>query len=186
MKRLLNCKWTVHGLVLFSAAVLFVEYHAGRNIRLAMLYVLPVALSAWCNQKGIAYTLAVLLPCIRLSFFVHWNEMDDFSYGVFNATVRIVVLIFVARLADLARQTVELGRRITVLESILPMCSSCRRIRNTDGAYEQLETYLSKYSQTRFSHGICPDCMSKLYPEYPLPSTNRRKEDGNRGGKHSD
>ena len=137
-----------------------------------MLYVLPVALSAWSNHRRTAYALAVLLPCSRLSFFVYWNEMDDFVYGVFNASVRIVVLLIVVRLADLARQTAELGRRMTVLEGILPMCASCRKIRNTEGAYEPLETYISKHTETQFSHGICPDCMKKLYPEHIIADTN--------------
>lgn len=177
MKRLLNCKWTVHFLVLSSIAVLFLEYSAGRNIRLSMLYVLPVALSAWSNHRRTAYILAVLLPCSRLSFFVPWNEMDDIFHGVINAAVRIVVLMGVAHLAYVASQAVELKRKMTVLENILPMCASCRKIRNTDGTYEQLETYIIKHSETKFSHGICPDCMNKLYSEYTIPTTNSQKEE---------
>ena len=51
------------------------------------------------------------------------------------------------------------------LSGLLPMCASCKKIRNYKGYWEQLETYIQQRSEAEFSHGICPDCMKKLYPE---------------------
>ena len=56
--------------------------------------------------------------------------------------------------------------KIKVLEGILPICVSCKKIRNEDGGYEQFESYLSKHSEILFSHSICPDCRRKLYPNF--------------------
>lgn len=51
------------------------------------------------------------------------------------------------------------------LNGLLPICASCKKIRNDDGYWEQLEEYLQEHSEAAFSHGLCPDCAAKLYPE---------------------
>ena len=55
---------------------------------------------------------------------------------------------------------------IKQLSRILPICSSCKKIRDDEGYWQQVESYISEHSETQFSHSICPDCMRKLYPEY--------------------
>jgi len=55
---------------------------------------------------------------------------------------------------------------IKTLRSILPICSSCKKIRDDKGYWHKLESYFAEYSQTDFSHGICPECMNKLYPDF--------------------
>lgn len=55
---------------------------------------------------------------------------------------------------------------IKTLRSLLPICSSCKKIRNDDGYWQQIEAYISEHSDTRFSHGICPECLQKLYGDF--------------------
>jgi hypothetical protein len=61
---------------------------------------------------------------------------------------------------------------ITKLESFLNICSNCKRVKldGTDpekqGDWVQIESYIGKRTKTRFSHGICPECMAKLYPDF--------------------
>jgi DNA-binding NarL/FixJ family response regulator len=54
--------------------------------------------------------------------------------------------------------------QVRTLSGLLPICSSCRRIRNDEGYWEQLEEYVQEHTDADFSHGICPECMAKLYP----------------------
>ena len=54
---------------------------------------------------------------------------------------------------------------IKTLSGLLPICSSCHKIRDDQGYWNQLETYISSRSTAEFSHGICPDCIKKLYPD---------------------
>jgi CheY-like chemotaxis protein len=56
-------------------------------------------------------------------------------------------------------------QNIKVLKGLLPICSSCKKIRDDMGYWNQIETYLHEHSEAQFSHGICPDCIQKLYPE---------------------
>lgn len=55
---------------------------------------------------------------------------------------------------------------IRILRGILPICSSCKKIRNEDGYWEQIEIYIRDRSEVDFSHGICEECARKIYPEF--------------------
>jgi len=55
--------------------------------------------------------------------------------------------------------------RIERLEGILPICANCKRIREGD-RWEPMEVYVASRTEAQFSHGICPDCMARLYSEY--------------------
>lgn len=54
---------------------------------------------------------------------------------------------------------------VKTLRGLIPICASCKKIRDDQGYWTQLETYLAKHSDAEFSHGLCLDCIRKLYPE---------------------
>jgi len=56
--------------------------------------------------------------------------------------------------------------QVKQLSGLLPICSSCKKIRDDKGYWNQIETYISEHSEALFSHGLCPDCGKKLYPQY--------------------
>lgn len=56
--------------------------------------------------------------------------------------------------------------QIKTLRGIVPICSSCKKIRDDKGYWSQVEAYISRHSDATFSHGICPDCLHRLYPEF--------------------
>ena len=55
---------------------------------------------------------------------------------------------------------------IRTLRGIIPICSSCKKIRDDKEHWNQIEIYIQEHSDAEFSHGICPECAEKLYPEY--------------------
>ena len=57
---------------------------------------------------------------------------------------------------------------VKALSGLLPICSNCKKIRDDKGYWSQIESYIGKHSEAEFSHGICPDCAKKLYPEFDL------------------
>jgi PAS domain S-box-containing protein len=54
------------------------------------------------------------------------------------------------------------------LSGMLPICSSCKKIRDDKGYWNQIESYIRNHSEAEFSHGICPECAKKLYPNLAL------------------
>jgi PAS domain S-box-containing protein len=55
--------------------------------------------------------------------------------------------------------------QVKMLSGLLPICASCKKIRNDEGYWEQMEMYIRDHSEAEFSHGICPECARKLYPQ---------------------
>lgn len=62
----------------------------------------------------------------------------------------------------------EATREIQTLKGILPICSYCKKIRDDNGHWNQLERYIHKHSEANFSHSICPQCLVRHYPEYDI------------------
>jgi two-component system, response regulator PdtaR len=56
--------------------------------------------------------------------------------------------------------------KVRVLSGFLPTCASCKKIRDEDGRWTQMESYISDHSDATFSHGLCPDCQRRLFPDY--------------------
>ena len=55
---------------------------------------------------------------------------------------------------------------VKVLRGLLPICASCKQIRDDKGYWHKIEAYIRDHSEAEFSHGICPKCAEKLYPEF--------------------
>ncbi len=62
---------------------------------------------------------------------------------------------------------------IKQLQGMLPICSECKNIRDDKGYWNRIESYISEHSEVVFSHGICPDCAQKLYPELYHPQEKK-------------
>jgi hypothetical protein len=60
----------------------------------------------------------------------------------------------------------EMLSEISKLRGILPICASCKKIRDDEGFWHQVEAYIGNHSQAEFTHGICPECMHRLYPDF--------------------
>ncbi len=56
--------------------------------------------------------------------------------------------------------------KVKTLSGLLPICASCKKVRDDRGYWTQIESYIRGHSEVEFSHGLCPDCARKLYPEY--------------------
>lgn len=80
------------------------------------------------------------------------------------------------RLEENRDQLQEALANVKTLQGILPICSSCKKIRDDKGYWTQVESYVTEHTSAAFSHGLCPECFEKLYPqladhdEQPPPS----------------
>jgi len=64
------------------------------------------------------------------------------------------------------------------LSGLLPICASCKKIRNDDGYWQDVALYIREHSDADFTHGICPDCTQKLYPNLRSKGVQGPKESG--------
>ena len=58
--------------------------------------------------------------------------------------------------------------KVKKLSGFLPICSSCKKIRDDEGYWNQIESYIRDHSEAEFSHSICPECVKKLYPDLEI------------------
>ncbi len=79
-----------------------------------------------------------------------------------------------ALIAELTQAMAE----IRTLEGIIPICASCKKIRDDHGYWNQLETYLAEHSQAHFSHGLCPDCLARYEQDMDLGHRELDPADG--------
>ncbi len=62
----------------------------------------------------------------------------------------------------------ETLKKVRTLTGLLPICSSCKKIRDDKGYWNQLEAFITEHSHAEFSHSICPECARKLYPDLDI------------------
>lgn len=85
------------------------------------------------------------------------------------------ILIAMARFEDLKqlqRVNRELTRALAEIENLsdlIPICSHCKKIRDDDGYWQRVESYIAKHMKVRLSHGLCPECLQEHYSEYMEP-----------------
>ena len=118
--------------------------------------------------------IVFLFLCLTLG-----NEIIDIPHHVFNDAptlysqrygeiiIELVIFFIVVTIQILL--FIKLYRRIRVLEGFIPICASCKKIRNTEDQWEQMEKYIAQHSLAKFSHSICPDCVKQLYPDFYKP-----------------
>jgi PAS domain S-box-containing protein len=69
----------------------------------------------------------------------------------------------------LIRELQQAISEVKTLSGLLPICAACKRVRDDGGYWNQIETYIRGHSGVQFSHGLCPECIVKLYPDYQDP-----------------
>lgn len=67
---------------------------------------------------------------------------------------------------------------IKTLSGLIPICCHCKKIRNDEGYWQQVEIYVHERTHADFSHGICPECFEKLYPQFRQSSAGQKRNSG--------
>ena len=65
----------------------------------------------------------------------------------------------------LIRELKDTIEKVNTLSGLLPICASCKKIRDDNGYWQQVEMYIREHSEAEFTHSLCPDCVKKLFPE---------------------
>ena len=148
--------------ITLSAAVLVTDYATGPFIQFPILFVAPVALATAAHGRRTGMVVAASLPILRLSFFLRWQLPSSWALEIVDTGVDVAILLATSILIE---KIILQERELQVLEGLLPICSFCKRIRDEEGHWRQLEGYISARSSAEFSHTVCPACGLKHYPD---------------------
>jgi hypothetical protein len=151
-------------LIAFSTAIIFiVDLMLPRGVAVPMLYVIPILLAVHCQQQWFRVSVAVGCTVLTLLGYMLTESAVPMWIAVSNRAMA-VASIWVS--AVLAWRHLQATEHISTLQDLLPMCASCKKIRDDKGYWSQVEQYIEAHTKTIFSHGICPECMLKWYPEF--------------------
>ena len=66
----------------------------------------------------------------------------------------------------LSRELRATSKRAMTLRGFIPICACCKKIRDDKGYWNEVEAYLEEHSEIEFSHGLCPECQKRMYPDF--------------------
>ena len=119
-------------------------------------------LTTFSHEEHVAIRDKSLAP-IRYEYGISPADILKWFLGIICIPVSIIITISIwnRKLRKEISERKKAEEEIETLKGIIPICSYCKVIRNDEGAWEQLEVYLSHHSDAQFSHGICPECNVK-------------------------
>ena len=157
-----------------------VDWLTGYELSFFVFYYIPISVGAWFLGPGASVALAVLSALVWSGAdFLSGHIRSSYILAVWDTLVRLVSFIAIGwtisgmrHALDRERGNAESLRRalseIKVLEACLPICSQCKKIRNDQGVWENLEAYIGEHANTQFSHSYCPECARKAMEEAGL------------------
>jgi hypothetical protein len=146
--------WLLAGIIVLSINVFLLDLSLPLGIAVGSLYTVPVILSLWL--PGRLATIATAAACAVLTLTeTLFSSSGVLWMGLINRGITLF-LIGAAMLLVLLRKRAD--EQIRTLQGLIPICASCKKIRNDLGYWDVLEMYLQKHSDAQFTHGICPEC----------------------------
>ncbi len=134
-----------------------------------------------CNNDGVWNEKGASLDFGLMPFFyqTYWfyGLMVAIAGGIAFGLYRLRIWQLLKKEKDLNERIQEAMANIKTLGGLIPICSNCKKIRDDRGYWEHLEKYIQTHSEAHFSHGICPECAAKLYPDF----ISGKGEEGNEG-----
>ena len=155
-----------------------VDYVTGFELRMEPFYLVPLAFSGWYIDRTTGFVFSVItVGIITLADALTGKTFDNFLLELWNAAMLLgfylVVVYLLSRLrstmqerADLIGELQVTLKEVKELRGILPICSSCKKIRTDEGYWQNVDEYISHHTKAEFSHGLCKECAMKLYPQY--------------------
>ena len=177
-----------------AVSVVFTDYHPDVRVRIVLISVLSLLLmihalvlvrSAPSAIPGlsigwIGFSLGGmslwLITRIVLTVLYEGEKQNFFSasqvQGVFLAcysagNIAILLGVLVLHSHRTERDLQQTLEEVRTLRGVIPICASCKKIRDDRGAWNQLEAYISRHSKAEFTHGYCPDCSRHLLATLP-------------------
>jgi K+-sensing histidine kinase KdpD len=166
------------------------DYASGWELGFFVFYFIPISFSAWFIGNRSAIIIAVISAAAWfLADYFLANHYSSNFYAFWNSAIRLIAFILIAVLIATIKRSLDHAKKVSVelqhsldhikrLSGMLPICASCKKIRNDKGYWEQIEHYIAERSETEFTHGLCPECAKRLYPEIMGAIDSENKKNG--------
>jgi len=142
-----------------------VDSVAGFDVSFSVFYALPVIFGVWFAGRWIGSLMTLIAVGIwALADLYSGHHYASQWIPVWNACVRFSFLMLIVHGAYYTRKQVQRTEaRTAALEQALPVCTCCKRIRDEDGTWVDVETYVAEHLAALPEHKVCPDCSKQIY-----------------------
>ena len=164
--------------IVFIFVIGYLDYVSGFKFSLFPLYLVPIAVISWNENKVITILSSLLASGIIAIKDTHNALIYNMGvYFYWDILVKVIVISLMCYTFLKIRRlmiekdalNVKLSQslaEIQELREMIPICAWCHSVRNDKGFYEKIETYLSKITGSKLTHGICPACTEKYYGNF--------------------
>jgi hypothetical protein len=165
----------------------FIDDLTGYELGMSVFYLMPICFVSWFinRRTGILMSIIAAATMVTANTLAGENIQDYIITG-WNTLVHLIFFMIVSSLVYelksyldkqktlVAKLQKALGE-VKTLSGLLPICASCKKIRDDGGYWRQLEDYIGERSEAQFSHGICPECRMKLYQKPSIIVIDKEK-----------
>ncbi len=174
--------------LLLFALIFIIDLYTPLGVADGVSYISVVLISLWSTRKNFTLMVALLSSILTIAgYYVSppggelWKVLMNRGLALF--AIWVTAFITLQRKAMDEKRIEALGREQQILEDtkvlrgLLPICASCKKIRDDKGYWNRIETYIEAHSDAQFSHGVCEDCMEKLYGDQDWYKKRKTKQD---------
>jgi len=154
-----------------------IDWASGHELHFFVFYFLPAAMAGWyCNHKTVTGISLFCALTWLASDYWGGTPYSHRAIEIWNTVIRLIAFLSIGyslnRIRDLLREQEKISRElqhtlneVKTLKGLIPICASCKQIRNDQGYWQQLEEYIQNHSEAQFTHGICQKCAAKVLEE---------------------
>lgn len=157
--------------IIYSIIVFFIDLALPLGVASGVPYIATVLIVL--RSKKIKYIINIAIFCsllVIIGYFYSpeggelWKVLSNRFLALFAIWVTTILSIKIIK---------ETQKEIKILRGLLTTCSSCKKVKDTEGSWTKMESYINKHSEANFSHGMCPDCFKKYYPDYEYKEVSK-------------
>ncbi len=163
--------------ILSAGSILVLDIFQPVGVAIGILYTSLVLITLWSANRP--FTLIVATASSILVVLGFWLKAPHPVPAILieNRVLTLIMIWLTTIFLLLHKRALEERQRlfqelqdaldkIKTLRGLVPICSSCKKIRDDQGYWNQIELYIQEHSDAQFSHGICPECFKSLYPDF--------------------
>jgi len=160
--------------IALSVVVLgFVDYVTGYELGFFLFYFVPIAIAAWEVGPTSSYLIAILSSIVWFLSDISSHPYSSILFAFWNTGIRFLSFLVIAYstskiqflLAKERKTSRDRPSQVKTLSGLIPICASCKQIRDDKGAWHRIEEYVEERTNAEFTHGLCPGCVEKLIKE---------------------
>lgn len=146
-----------------SAMILAIQLIPITGKRSAWIFISLAAFLMTARRIGSFIQIIMSDTILPFNWFVDLLSLG-ISISIFFG-IYLIKPIFISR-NQLIEKLEEALAQVETLSGMIPICASCKKIRDDHGYWQQVEQYITSHSHAEFSHCFCPECLKKLYPDF--------------------